>query len=162
MGLLEVHTFLGNIGLFKQILNGQGLPDKTVDLGDEYDNIPLVAIGDSTFPRPSWLLKNFNSNTNDEREKYYNIKMKSARAVTEICYGVLSRWLILYKKEQSKVFNFKYIIIAWRCIILCIAKHDPSNHPGVLSVEELKLNNTVIKQRANNRELNNNARKIAD
>ena len=112
MGLLEVHTFLGNIGLFKQILNGQGLPDKTVDLGDEYDNIPLVAIGDSTFPRPSWLLKNFNSNTNDEREKYYNIKMKSARAVTEICYGVLSRWLILYKKEQSKVFNFKYIIIA--------------------------------------------------
>ena len=88
------------------------MPNKTVDLGDEYDNIPLVTIGDSAFPRLSWLLKNFNSNTNNEREKYYNIKIKSAGAVIEICYGVLSRWLILYKKVQSKLFNFKYIIIA--------------------------------------------------
>ena len=32
--------FLRNTGLFKQILNGQGLPDKTVDLGDEYNKIP--------------------------------------------------------------------------------------------------------------------------
>ena len=88
------------------------MPNKTVDLGDEYDNIPLVTIGDSALPRLSWLLKNFNSNTNNEREKYYNIKMKSAGAVTEICYGVLSCWLYLYKKVQPKVFNLRYIIIA--------------------------------------------------
>ena len=60
--------FLRNTGLFKQILNGQGLPDKTVDLEDEDGKIPLVTTGDSAFPRFSWLLKNFNCNTNDERE----------------------------------------------------------------------------------------------
>ena len=43
--------FLRNTGLFKQILNGQGLLDKTVDLGEEYGRIPLVNIGDSAFPR---------------------------------------------------------------------------------------------------------------
>ena len=42
---------LRNIGLFKQILNGQGLPYKTVDLGDKYGKIPLVTIGDSAFAR---------------------------------------------------------------------------------------------------------------
>ena len=102
--------FLRNTGLFKQNLNGQGLPDKTVDLGDEYGKIPLVTIGDSAFPRFSCLLKNFNRNTNDERERYYNIKMNSVRVVTENCYGMLkSRWRILYKKAESRVFNLKYI-----------------------------------------------------
>ena len=91
--------FLRNTGLFKQILNGQGLPDKTVDLRDEYSKIPLVTIGDSAFPRFSWLLKNFNCNTNDERGRYYNIKMDNARVVTENCYDMLkSRWRIFYKK----------------------------------------------------------------
>ena len=109
--------FLRNTRLFKQILNGQGLPDKIVDLGDEYGKIPLVTIGDSAFPRFSWLLKNFNCNTNDERESYYNINMNSARVVTENCYGMLkSRWRILYKKAESKVFNLKYIIMA--CVML--------------------------------------------
>ena len=75
--------FLRNTALFKQILNGKGFPDKTVDLGDEYGKIPLVTIEDSAFPRFLWLLKNFNCNTNGERERYYNIKMNSARAVTE-------------------------------------------------------------------------------
>ena len=50
--------FLRNIRFLKQILNGQGLPDKTVDLGDEYGKAPLVAIGDSVFSSFSWLLKN--------------------------------------------------------------------------------------------------------
>ena len=85
--------FLRNTGWFKQILNGLGLPDKTVDLRDEYGKIPLVTIGDSAFSRFSWLLKNFNCNTNNERERYYNIKMNSTRVVTENCYGMLkSRW----------------------------------------------------------------------
>ena len=93
--------------------------------------------------------KNLNCNTNDEREGYYSIKMNSARVVTENCYGMLkSRWRILYKKKESKVFNLKYIIMA--CVMLhnfCIAKHDPCNLRSCLSVEELELNNTVIKRR---------------
>ena len=93
--------FLRNTGWFKQILNGLDLPDKTVDLRDEYGKIPLVTIGDSAFSRFSWLLKNFNCNTNNERERYFGIKLNSTRVVTENCYGMLkSRWRILYKKAE--------------------------------------------------------------
>ena len=35
---------LCNTGLFKKNFNGQGLPDKTPDLGDGYGKIPLVTI----------------------------------------------------------------------------------------------------------------------
>ena len=140
------------------------MPNKTVGLGDEYSKIPLVTIGDSAFPRFSWLLRNLNCTTNDERERYYYIKMNSGRFVTENCYGMLkSRWRILYKKAESKVFNLKYIIMA--CVMLhnfCIAKHDPCNPRWRLSVEELQLNNTVIKRRANKGESNKSTRKIAD
>ena len=78
----------------------------TVDLGDEYGKVPLVTIGDLAFPRFSWVLKNFSCNTNDERERYYNIKTNSARVVTENCYGMLkSRWRVLYKKCRIKGFQ---------------------------------------------------------
>ena len=89
---MEVHTTLGFYAIqacLNKFLNVQGLPDKTVDLGNEYWKIPLVTIGDSAFPRFLWILKNFNCNTNDERERYYIIKMNSARIVTENCYGML-------------------------------------------------------------------------
>ena len=153
-------TFLRNTGLFKQILNGQGLPDKTVDLGNEYGKIPLVTIRDSAFPRFSWLRKNFNYNTKDERERYYNIKMNSTRVVTENCNGMLkSLWRILYKKAESRVFNYATYMILHNFFI---AKHDPCNPCWRLSVEELELNNTVIEGRGNKGESNKNARKIAD
>ena len=101
--------FLRNTDLFKQILNGQSFPDKTVDLRDEYRKIPLAIVGDSAFPRFSWLLKNFNCNTNNERERYYHIKINSTRVVTENCYGMLkSRWQILYKKQNQR---FSILII---------------------------------------------------
>ena len=114
MGLLEVHTtpgFLRTTGLFKQILNGQGLPDKTVDFGEEYGKIPLVAIGESALLKFSWLLKNFNCNTNDERKRYYNIKMNSARIVTENSYGMLqSRWPEFFTKKQNQRFSILNIL----------------------------------------------------
>ena len=51
------------------------------------------------------------------------------------------------------------------CVMLynfCIAKHDPRNPHWCLTFEELELNNTIIKRRANKGESNKNARKIAD
>ena len=36
----------------------------------------------------------------------YNIKINSARAVTENCYGMLkSQWRILYKKAELSILN---------------------------------------------------------
>ena len=137
--------------------NVQFKTDKTIDLGDEHGKIPSVTIGDSAFPRFSWLVKNFNCNTNDERKRYYNIKMDSGR-VTENCYGMLkSRWRILYRKAESKVFNLKYIIMA--CVMLhnfCIAKLNPCNPRWRLSVEKLELNNTVTTLTGYGRKLNLN------
>ena len=80
--------FLRSTGLFKKILRGQGLPNKTINLGDEFGEIPLVTIGDSAFPRFPWLVKGFNSMTVDPKERYYNSKLCSARVVTEDAYGL--------------------------------------------------------------------------
>ena len=44
----------------------------------------------------------------------------------------------------------------------CVAKHDPCNPCRRLGVEELELNNTVVKRRANKGESNKNAQKIAN
>ena len=69
-----------------------------------------------------------------------------------------SRWRILYKKAESKVFNLKHIIMAWVMLHnFCITKHDPCNPRWRLSVEELELSNTVIKKRANKGKSNKNA-----
>ena len=43
--------FLRNIGLYKKIISGGGLPNEFVDLGTPYGEIPLVTTGDSAFPR---------------------------------------------------------------------------------------------------------------
>ena len=95
--------FLRNVHILKQILNGQGLPDKTVDFGYEYGKVPLTTTGDSLFSRFSWLLKNFNCNTNDERERYYIKNLNSARVVRENCYGMCkSRWQILSRKQNQR------------------------------------------------------------
>ena len=44
------------------------------NLGDT-GQIPLVSIGDSSFPRLRWLIKSFNENTRDQKEIYCNKKL---------------------------------------------------------------------------------------
>lgn len=57
---------LSNAGLFKQILRGQGVPGKSVYIGEKCEEISLTIIGDSAFPRFSVLLKSFNSMTDSK------------------------------------------------------------------------------------------------
>ena len=73
---------------YEKTLQGIGLPNKTVSLGEDLGEIPLVTIGDSAFPRHAWLVKGFNENTVDPRERYFNKKLCSARVVSENCYGM--------------------------------------------------------------------------
>ena len=99
-GSIHDARFLRHTGLSRKIMAGQGLPNKTVIL-DDYGKIPLVTVGDSTFSRFSWLVKAFNSNTGDEKEKNYSLKLNSPRVVTENAYGVLkSRWMMLNREEN--------------------------------------------------------------
>ena len=57
--------------LSKDIHSGCGIPNKSIMLGD-FGEIPLVTIGDTAFPHLEWLLKCFNENTCDLKERYYN------------------------------------------------------------------------------------------
>ena len=105
--------------LFKDIQRGDGIPNKSIILGD-FGEIPLVTIGDTAFHRLEWLLKCFNENTRDLKEHYYNKKLCSARVVTENAYGMLiGRWRIIYKKCECKLYNIKYVIVRYYgcCII---------------------------------------------
>ena len=78
--------------LFKDIQHGDGIPNKSIILGD-FGEIPLVTISDTTFPRLEWFLKCFSENTRDLKERYYEENLCSAKVVTEKAYGMLiGRW----------------------------------------------------------------------
>ena len=49
--------------VLKDIIARDAIPDKAINLGGEFGEIPLVTIGDNAFPRFAWLLKMFNENT---------------------------------------------------------------------------------------------------
>ena len=150
---------LRHTNVYKEIMDGKVLPNKVINLGDNYGEIPLVTIGDSAFPRFPWLLKAYRENTPDEKERYYNTKLHSARVVTENAYGMLKgRWRILYKKTEMKLYNLKYVVMA--CVMLhnlCIATNDPCNPRWKLSVEELELLSRTIKRSESKFESNKNA-----
>ena len=44
----------------KGLIAGDAIPDKAINVGDEYGEIPLVTIRDIALPRFEWLLKMFN------------------------------------------------------------------------------------------------------
>ena len=57
--------------LFKDIQSGGDIPNKSIILGD-IGEIPLANIGDTAFPRLERLLKCFNENRRDLKERCYN------------------------------------------------------------------------------------------
>ena len=129
--------------IFNEIVAGRVLPNRGIDLG-ERGEIPLVTVGDCAFPRHSWLLKPYpDTPSNNEKKKLFNIKLRSARVVTENCYGMLKgRWRILYKTVEVKKHNVKYVIMS--CIMLhnlCIEMNDPCNPRWILKVKELGMKN---------------------
>ena len=103
---------------FDEFLSGRALPDGKINLVD-FGGIPLVTIGDSAFPRFSWLIKCYNENTRDPQQRYCSVAQELFQKIhTEW-------WHFLYKKIEAKPENFRYIIMA--CIALhhlCIAEND--------------------------------------
>ena len=81
--------------------------------------IALVATGDSAFPCFAWLLKMFNANTQDPKERYYNKNLWSARVVAEHCYSMLKgRFRLIYRRCECKLENAKYIVMA--CVLFFV------------------------------------------
>ena len=150
--------------VFKGILDGKVLPKKSINLGDKFGEIPLVTVGDSAFPRYAWLVKGFSDTTRNEKEKLFNEKLRSARLVTENCYGMFKgRWRILYKKTDVKLVNVKYVTLL--CTLLhnlCIAMKDPCKPRWRLSVQELQLDDFIFDRQENKTESANISRKIVE
>ena len=59
---------LKSASTYNEIIIGSVIPDPKVALGN-FGEIPLVAIGDTAFPRFSWLLISYNENTTDKQKK---------------------------------------------------------------------------------------------
>ena len=90
--------FLRHCSLFRTICSGGRIPNKSVSLTNAGE-IPPINTGDGAFPRLPWLIKAFNDNTRDSKEKYFNKKLYSARVVTENAYGMLKEcWQLTYKR----------------------------------------------------------------
>ena len=124
--------------------------------------IPLCTIGDSAFPRHPCLLKGYPEETKILQQHHFNKKLCSARVVTENAYGMLKgHWRILYKKTECRMFNLKYIIMAYIMLHnLCIDHNDPCKPRWRLEVLQLGL----VKRRGSrseNKEMSHlNRRKI--
>ena len=154
---------LKSASIYQEILSGSVIPDRKIALGD-FGEIPLVTIGDSAFPRFSWLLKSYNENTTDKQQKYFNKKFFGARVVTENAYGMLKgRWRILFKRTECRLFNLKYITMA--CIALhnmCISVSDPCKPRWKLQLKDLGLMKKHIKRTEDITESNLNRLKISN
>ena len=156
--------FLRDTGLYKKVISGSGLANKTVEIDTSYGEIRLVTIGDSALPRFPRLIKSFKSNTDNLKERLYNLKLSSTRLVNENAYGILnSRWRKLYKKTEMKIFNLKYTSMACAMLHnLCIVRNDSCNPRWRLTVDKLELNCNNFSRQQSNNESNKNDTKIAD
>ena len=139
-GTTHEARMLNKSPFFDDVLSGRALSDRKVNLSDIVD-IPLVTIGDSAFPRFSWLIKCYNEKTRDRQQPYFNKILCSARVVLGNACGMLKeRWRFLYKKTKTQPENLCYIIMA--CIALhnlYIAENDQCKPRWQLEVHELDL-----------------------
>ena len=117
---------LRSTSLYETSISRNIIPDKGITLGD-FGNIPLVTIGDTAFPKHAWLLKGYNEDTHDPKQRYFNTKLCNAHVVTKNAYGMLKgRFRILYEKTECRLKNLKYVIMA--CVMLhnlCISGRVP-------------------------------------
>ena len=60
--------------LFQEQSCGDIIPNKGINLGDGGE-ISLVTTDDSAFMRLQCLIKGFNENTRDQKERYFNKKL---------------------------------------------------------------------------------------
>ena len=133
-----------NCSLYKKILAGDAIPQKSVNLGN-YGEIPYVTIGDSAFPKHSWLTKVYTEVTNVTQEKYFNKYLFKARVVTENAYGMIKgRWRLLHKKTECRLDNIKYAILT-SIVLHNISIHflDPCKPRWVLKVKRLGVRNNI-------------------
>ena len=156
-------TWSKSASINSHIINGLVVPDRKIALGN-FGEIPLVTVGDSAFPRFSWLIKSYNENNTNKQQKYFNKRLFGATAVTKNAYGMLKGdWRILFKRIECRLFNLRYIILA--CIALhslCISVSDTYKPRWKLHIQDLGLIKKRIIRNESNVESNLNRMKISN
>ena len=74
--------------IFHKILKGDVLPDTATGLGD-FGYVTLVTVGGSAVPQFSWLMKEYDKNTRDKQQHYFNKRLCGSRVVTKNAYEIL-------------------------------------------------------------------------
>ena len=94
--------------LFQESRRGSIILNKHINVRDAGE-IPIVTtIGDSAFQRLRWLIKGFNQNTRDQKERFFEQKLCSTRVVSENAYRMLNgHWRLLYKKCGCNLYSSK-------------------------------------------------------
>ena len=101
--------------LFQQIFRGENISNKVISLGDDTGVIPLLTIGDGSFPQLECSMKGSwtKEQTRDPKKCLFSKKLCSAMVVAENPYGMLKgRWQIILKKCEARMYNMKYIVSA--------------------------------------------------
>ena len=135
-------TSMGLVGYNKRFLHlTTGAPGSTHDARLLRHTSLFREITNGAFSRLQWLVKGYNENTRDEKERYFNKKLSSARVATDNAYGMLKgRWRLIYKKCECKLYNVKYVIMAGVLLHnICIHRNDPCKPRWRLDVDHLEL-----------------------
>ena len=129
---------LRNSSIYEKIQTGETISNRTILFGN-FGQVPLITLGDSVFPRYSWLVKSYHEDTKDPQQRYFNKKLCGARAVTGNAHGMLKgRWRILDKKPECRLKNVKYVIMT--CVMLhnlCIELDDHCQPRWQVEVEQI-------------------------
>ena len=128
-GSVHDSTLLQSAPIFHQIESGHVLPHNVLTLPG-HGEIPLVMVGDR-----------YPDTTKNQKERYFNRKLRSARVVSEHAYGVLKgRFRIIYKEAECRRYNIKAVIMVCTALHnLCIVRSDPCLPRWQLRVERLNL-----------------------
>lgn len=87
-GSVHDSTLLQSSPIFTDIVSGLVLPSDILRLPG-HGEIPLGVVGASAFPARLWLLKAYPDTTKNQKEVYFNKKLRAAKVVLEHAYGML-------------------------------------------------------------------------
>lgn len=62
--------------VFQGVSKGNIIPNKSINCGEKFGEIPLVTVGDSAFPKYAWLVEGFSETTRNEKERSFNKKLR--------------------------------------------------------------------------------------
>nr|XP_048715879.1 uncharacterized protein LOC125640857 [Caretta caretta] len=115
LGKVHDACIFRNSGLFEQLQEGTYFPDQKITVGDVVE-MPIVILGDPTYPLLPWLMKPYTGSLDSSRE-LFNYRLSKCRMVVECAFGCLkARWHSLLTRLDLGTTNIPIVIAA--CCVL--------------------------------------------